>query len=125
MASVVIINPKFETSFWGLEHALDLLGVKANLPVGALPLLAALTPSEHRVELIDENVEPLDFERCAQADIVGVTGMSVQRFRMLEIVRELKERGCFVVVGGPWVTVQEDYFAPAADVIFVGEAETT
>src|SRR5207237_5082720 len=69
--------------------------------------------------------EPIDFDRCARADIVGVTGMSVQRFRMRQIVETLKQRGCFVVVGGPWVTVQEDYFDPLADVVFVGEAETT
>src|SRR5688572_3105113 len=125
MARIVIINPKFEASFWGLEYALELLGVKANVPVAALPLLAALTPAAHTVKLIDENVEPIDYDRCASADIVGITGMSVQRYRMREIVAELKERGCFVVVGGPWVTVQEDYFDPHADVIFVGEAETT
>jgi len=29
------------------------------------------------------------------------------------------------VVGGPWVSVQEDYFGELADVIFVGEAEET
>jgi hypothetical protein len=125
MVDIVLINPKFEASFWGLEYALDLLGVKANLPVAALPLLAALTPAEHRIELVDENVRPIDYDRCARADIVGVTGMSVQRFRMSEIIAELKRRGCFVVVGGPWVTVQEDYFDPEADVIFVGEADTT
>jgi radical SAM superfamily enzyme YgiQ (UPF0313 family) len=37
----------------------------------------------------------------------------------------LKERGCFVVVGGAWVTVQEDYFEGLADVVFIGEAEQT
>src|SRR5918993_1106048 len=125
MADIVLINPKFEASFWGLEYALGLLKVKAALPVAALPLLAALTPAEHRIELVDENVRPIDYDRCARSDIVGVTGMSVQRFRMREIIAELKRRGCFVVVGGPWVTVQEDYFAPEADVIFVGEADTT
>jgi radical SAM superfamily enzyme YgiQ (UPF0313 family) len=125
MAHVILINPKFDPSFWGLEHALDLLDVKASLPVAALPLLAALTPAEHQVELIDENVEPIDFDRCAKADIVGLTGMSVQRVRMREIIADLKQRGCFVVVGGPWASVQEDYFAPHLDVIFVGEAERT
>jgi len=125
MAHIVFINPRFDPSFWGLEHALDLLNVKANMPVAALPLLAALTPGEHRVELVDENVEPIDYDRCAQADIVGLTGMSVQRFRMREILEELKRRGCFVVIGGPWVTVEEEYFDPGADVIFVGEADTT
>ena len=37
----------------------------------------------------------------------------MQRFRMKEILAELKRRGVFAVVGGPWVTVQEDYFERA------------
>ena len=75
--------------------------------------------------ILDENVEPIDYDRLAQADIVGLTGMTVQRARMLEILRELKNRDVFTVVGGPWVSVQEDYFEGLADAIFVGEAETT
>ena len=125
MASIAIVNPKFEVSYWGLEHAQPMFGKRANMPVASLPLLAALTPEEHDVTLVDENVEPLDFDALGQFDIVGVTGMSVQRFRMDEIVRELKARDTFVVIGGPWVTVEEDYFDGYADVIFVGEAETT
>jgi radical SAM superfamily enzyme YgiQ (UPF0313 family) len=125
MADIVLINPRFEVSYWGLEHALPLFGKRANLPVACLPLLAALTPVGHNVTLLDENVESIDFERVARADLVGVTGMSVQRFRMREILTELKQRGVFTVVGGPWITVQEDYFGPLADVIFVGEAEET
>src|SRR6266704_6841149 len=98
MAEIAIINPRFEVSYWGMEHALPLLGKRANLPVAALPLLAALTPTEHNVTLLDENVEPIDYERRARADIVGVTGMSVQRFRMREILTELKRRGVFTAV---------------------------
>src|SRR3954471_18497688 len=105
MADIILINPRFEVSYWGLEHALPLLGKRANLPVACLPLLAALTPPGHRITLADENVEPLDFERLGQADIVGLTGMNVQRQRMLEILRELRRRDVFVVVGGPWVSV--------------------
>ena len=105
MANIVLINPRFEASYWGHEHALHLFGKKAMMPVAVLPLLAALTPPEHTVTLIDENVEEIDFDRCAKADIVGVTGMIVQRFRMTEIITELKKRGCFVVLGGPWISV--------------------
>ena len=93
--------------------------------MACLPLLAAITPAEHTVTLMDENGEPIDLDRCERADIVGLTGLSVQRFRMNEILTELNRRGCFVVVGGPWVTVEEDYFGDLADVIFVGEAEET
>src|SRR5262249_16347442 len=125
MANIVLINPQFEVSYWGMEHALPFMGKRANLPVACLPLLAALTPPEHTVALIDENVEAIDYRRLARADIVGLTGMSVQRLRMREILTELKKRGVFTVVGGPWVSVQEDYFGDLADVIFVGEAEET
>jgi radical SAM superfamily enzyme YgiQ (UPF0313 family) len=125
MADIVLINPRFEVSYWGMEYALTFLGKRANLPVACLPLLAALTPSEHTVTLMDENVEPIDWERCERADLVGITGMSVQRFRMKQILTELKRRGCFCIAGGPWVTVQEDYFGDLVDVIFVGEAEET
>src|SRR5262245_26189185 len=109
VASIIIINPRFEVCYWGMEHARPLLCKRANLLVAALPLLAALTPKEHEVTLIDENVQAIDFDRAAEADIVCITGMSVQRFRMREILTELKERGAFTVVGGPWVSVQEDY----------------
>ena len=125
MARIVIINPRFGPTYWGMENALPFMGKLANLPVACLPLLAALTPPEHSVTLMDEMVEPIDWELCDRADIVGVTGLSVQRFRMTEIITELKRRGCFVVVGGAWVTVEEDYFEGLADVVFVGEAEQT
>ncbi len=125
MAEIVLVNPRFEASYWGMECALPFFGKRANLPTACLPLLAALTPPEHRLTVFDENVQRLDFDRIARADIVGLTGMVVQRFRMREILQELKARGAFTVVGGPWVTVREDYFGDLADVIFVGEAEET
>jgi radical SAM superfamily enzyme YgiQ (UPF0313 family) len=125
MADIVLIAPRFEVSMYGLEYALPFLRAKAVSPPASLPLLAALTPQPHRVTLMDENVEPIDFARCARADIVGVTGLLVQRVRMKEIVGELKRLGAFVVLGGPLVTSGEDYFGGLADVVFVGEAEET
>jgi radical SAM superfamily enzyme YgiQ (UPF0313 family) len=125
MADIVLINPRFEISFWGFEHALPFFRKRACMPVEALPLLAALTPSGHQITIIDENVEAIDFDRCESADIVGVTGMIVQRSRMREILTELKRRGIYTVAGGPWVSVCEDYFAGLVDAVFVGEAEET
>jgi hypothetical protein len=69
-------------SYWGMNYALRFLGAKSVLPVINLPLLAALTPPDHSVTQIDENVEEIDLDRCWRADIVGVTGMNVQRARM-------------------------------------------
>ena len=125
LADIVLINPRFRPSYWGMNYALPMFRGEALLPLINLPLIAALTPPTHRIAIIDENVEPIDFERCARADIVGLTGMNVQRVRMREILAELKARGIFVVVGGPWVTVYPEDFTDLCDVVFIGEAEET
>ena len=93
MAEIVLINPRFEVSYWGLEHALPLLGKRANMPVASLPLLAALTPPGHSVTLLDENIEAIDLDRCARADIVGLTGMVVQRERMRQLLDRAQAAG--------------------------------
>jgi radical SAM superfamily enzyme YgiQ (UPF0313 family) len=125
MADIVLISPRFRPSYWGLDYAMPMLDGKAILPVMALPLLAALTPPEHSVTVIDENVEEIDWERVQRADIVGVTGMIVQRQRIREILTELKRRNLFTVLGGAWITVRPEEFAGLHDVIFIGEAEET
>jgi radical SAM superfamily enzyme YgiQ (UPF0313 family) len=125
LIDIVLINPRFRPSYWGMNYALPIFRGEALLPLINLPLLAALTPPGHNITIVDENVEKIDFERCARADIVGLTGMNVQRVRMREILIELKARGAFVVVGGPWVTVYPQDFEGLCDVVFVGEAEET
>jgi radical SAM superfamily enzyme YgiQ (UPF0313 family) len=125
MADIVIINPRFDISFWGLEHCIQLFGKRANLPVACLALLAALVPDHHHVTLIDENVEDLDFNRIGRADLICLTGMSIQGRRLVEILEEAKARGCMTVVGGPMATVEPEVFEGLADVIFIGEADET
>jgi hypothetical protein len=49
LSQIVLLNPRFEVTFLGLEHALPLLHKKATMPVPSLPLLAALTPADHNV----------------------------------------------------------------------------
>lgn len=73
----------------------------------------------------DENVEPINFTALARFDVVGVTGMNVQKRRMREILVRLRELGVFVVVGGAYPSVDERYFDGLCDALFVGEAETT
>lgn len=124
--SICLINPKFKPSYWGFEYALPLYpGDKRSTMVsGALPTVAGLA-AEHDVRVLDENVEAIDWESLRTCDIVGVTGMIVQRERLREILTRLRQMGIFTVVGGPLVSVQEEFFEGLCDVMFVGEAETT
>ena len=65
MADIILINPRFEVSYWGLEHGLPLLGKRGNMPVACLPLLAALTPVG-RFGTPDEVASVVDF-LCSDA----------------------------------------------------------
>ena len=46
----------------------------------------------HEMTLIDENVEDIDFDRLGRADLVCLTGMSIQGRRLIEILEEVKAR---------------------------------
>jgi len=91
---------------------------------GSLPTVAGLC-GDHNVVLLDENVEDIDWDSLGVYDIVGVTGMNVQKKRIREILLRLRELGRFTVVGGPFVSVQEEFFDGLCNAVFIGEAETT
>jgi hypothetical protein len=86
----------------------------ASFP-GALPLLAALVPDAHSVTIIDENVEQLDLAALGKFDVVGLTGMILQKQRMRDILSALHGSGPIVCVGGPYVSVDEDVFDGICD----------
>jgi hypothetical protein len=73
---------------------------RAMLRFSVLPLtmVAAWTPPEHEVRLVDENVEPLDLE--AAVELVGISFMTAVAPRAYEIARHFQSRGIPVVGGG-------------------------
>ena len=123
---ICLINPRFEPSYWGFDYALPLYPgrVKCTMVTGALPHLASLTP-DHEVYILDENVEAIDFAFLQTFDVVGVTGMNVQKYRMREILLELRARKIFIAVGGAYASVDEKFFDGLCDVLFSGEADET
>lgn len=124
--SICLINPRFEPSYWGFDFALPLYpgNKRSTMVSGSLTAVAGLC-GDHDVTIIDENVEDIDWESLRKFDIVGITGMNVQKVRTRQILVKLRELRVFTVVGGPFVSVQEEFFDGLCDVIFVGEAETT
>ena len=119
-----LINPASGSNVAGLTECIGLLGYRylcANL---SLPTLAALVDeSAYEVTICDENVEAIDFD--LPCDIVGLTIYHYQRERTIELAREFRRRGRFVVVGGPYATENLEGGHPAFDVVFCGEAERT
>jgi radical SAM superfamily enzyme YgiQ (UPF0313 family) len=124
--TICLINPRFEPSYWGFDYALPLYpGDKRSTMIsGSLVTVAALC-GEHNVHIVDENIEEIDWDSMKDFDIVGVTGMNVQGKRTVEILTRLQEMKVFTIVGGPLISVDEEFFDGLCDVKFVGEAETT
>ena len=120
---LLLINPRFPESFWSFRWAVDhILPAKraVNPPLG-LATLAALTPPHWKVEIVDENVEPVP--HAPRADIVGVCGMGVQHPRQAELLAYYRKRGYFVVAGGSFASLCPERYAPLADAVVAGEAE--
>jgi radical SAM superfamily enzyme YgiQ (UPF0313 family) len=90
---------------------------------GALPTLAALTPPGFDIQLVDENVEEVDFD--SPVDIVGLSVISVAAERAYRIADKFRARGVYVVLGGVHPTFAADEAAQHADTVIVGEAEAT
>ncbi len=88
-----------------------------------LTIVAALTPPEFEVRIVDENVEPLDFD--ADVDLVGVTFMTALAPRAYEIARGFRSRGKIVVGGGYHPTLCPEEAIQHFDAIVVGDAEET
>ena len=123
MAKIYLINPRCPDTFWGLRYAQELAGFSYSLPNLALPTLAALTPTPHQVVCCDENVTPIDFD--TDADVVGITGYTLQAQRMFDLAAAFRERGKLVVIGGPFASLVPEECRAHADVLFIGEAERT
>jgi radical SAM superfamily enzyme YgiQ (UPF0313 family) len=118
------VNPRFPKSLWGFQGMYDLIGVRSGQAPLGLMTVAALTPREIDVELIDENCYPIDLD--TDADVVAIGCWNVQYRRARELATEFRKRGKLVVVGGPYASLCPERFEDGHfDVVFNGEVEIT
>lgn len=86
-----------------------------------LLIVAALTPPDIKVEVVDENFEDIPFEK--DYDLVGITANTAQATRAYEIADEFRRRGSSVALGGIHATLLPDEARQHADTVLVGECE--
>jgi len=87
----------------------------------SLPQLASLTPDEHKVEIIDENFEKLNFNK--KVDLVGITCLTMYAKRAYQIADKFRSKGVTVVLGGYHPSALPDEAKKHADSVVIGEAE--
>jgi radical SAM superfamily enzyme YgiQ (UPF0313 family) len=93
------------------------------LPSLSLLTIAACTPEEHELRLIDERIEPIDFD--APFDLVGISIMTEQARRGYEIAEEFRKRGVFTAIGGIHASILADEAKKHCDSVVVGEGESS
>ena len=92
-----------------------------RMPYLGLLKVAALTPPEWEVEIIDEKVDGMDFNQ--HADLVGITAMTPAANRAYEIADAFREMGKKVVMGGMHISKLPDEALQHCDAVVIGEAE--
>lgn len=90
-------------------------------PKLSLPVIAAYTPQNWDVVLVDEAVQDVDFDQ--PCDLVGLSVMTCYAPRAYEIATEFRRRGKTVVMGGVHPTYCPDEALRYVDAIVCGEAE--
>jgi radical SAM superfamily enzyme YgiQ (UPF0313 family) len=129
--SILLISPKgdifsrsgdFEDFARGSREMQTVFHFFSGLGLG-LTTIAALTPAEHTVRIIDENQEAIDFD--TPCDIVGITGMTQQAHHAYKIAEAFTERNRYVVMGGIHATCASEEVRSHVDTVFLGEAENT
>ncbi len=86
-----------------------------------LTTLAALTPEDIDVRILDARVEPVDYN--APVDLVGITGLTSEIPDAYRIADGFREKRVKVVMGGVHVSALPEEALGHADAVVVGEAE--
>ncbi|MDN5361163.1 MAG: hypothetical protein PWP70_210 [Moorella sp. (in: firmicutes)] len=112
---IALIAPAWHDPLWETEKE------KSIFPPLNLITLAALTPPQHEVTILDESLTDLDFNE--KYDLVGISAMTALAPRAYEIADGFREKGTRVVLGGMHPSALPEEAAGHADAVVVGEAE--
>jgi radical SAM superfamily enzyme YgiQ (UPF0313 family) len=89
----------------------------------SLMVLAALTPPEWEISIVDENLGAPDYPAMPRPDLVGITAFTSQANRAYEVATHFRRLGVPVVMGGIHATMCQDEVMERVDSVVSGEAE--
>lgn len=112
---IILIQPKMKKRPMDTE-----LKTRMAPPLGLLTLIS-LTPKEHEVIMVNENVEKIHFQK--DVDLVGITITLDVLPRAIEIARGFQKLGIPVVAGGIHITCNPEECIEHFDAICIGAAE--
>ncbi|MGB3340475.1 MAG: DUF4070 domain-containing protein [bacterium] len=121
---VLLVFPKYPDTFWSFKHALRFIFKKATNPPLGLLTVASMIPHEWEKKLVDMNVKKLRDKDIVRADIVFISGTSIQKKSVDDVISRCKTMKTKVVAGGPLFTSCYDEYEHV-DHLVLNEAEIT
>jgi radical SAM superfamily enzyme YgiQ (UPF0313 family) len=119
--TILCVFPAYSPSFGTFENAYALRGAtRAFMPPQGLLAIAAYLPKSWDVRFVDENIARASDKEIGWADAVLVSGMHVQRPKILDINARAHALNKITVLGGPSVSAEPGPYA-AFDYRHVGE----
>jgi radical SAM superfamily enzyme YgiQ (UPF0313 family) len=94
-----------------------------SYPSLTLQQVAAITPPEHDVEIVDERYESINFDK--KYDLIGISCLTYNSIRGYEIAAMFRKQRIPVVFGGYHASLMPDEVKQYADSVVIGEAELT
>jgi radical SAM superfamily enzyme YgiQ (UPF0313 family) len=122
---LLLVYPEFPKTYWGMQYSLPLFGKKALMPPLGLLTIAAMTPPDYEVRLVDLNCTPLTDDDLAWADMVCFSAMLPQKRSLFDTASRCQQLGKLVVFGGPFPTACAEECRPYCDVQVLNEGEVT
>jgi radical SAM superfamily enzyme YgiQ (UPF0313 family) len=110
---IVFIQPRFENKKLDRNY-------RTVYPLG-LGYLAAYVPDHWDVEIIDEQVDKIDFD--IDVDLVGITTTTLTANRAYEIAKEFRKRNVKVILGGVHASMCPEEAQQYCDSICIGDGE--
>lgn len=117
MKKLLLVLPKSERGYWGKVSRKG----KAGFVRQSLPAVAALTPPDWDVEILDTRTTPVNFD--AKVDLVGITAFTAEIPSAYSIADGFRQKGVTVVMGGIHASALAEDALEHADSVVVGEAE--
>ena len=99
------------------------LFTRFTYPSLTLQQIAAITPKEHHVEIVDERFGRVNFNK--DYDLVGISCLTYNSIRGYEIANIFRKKGTKVVFGGYHASLLPEEAKQHADSVVIGEGEET
>jgi radical SAM superfamily enzyme YgiQ (UPF0313 family) len=122
---LLMVYPEFHPTYWGMQYSMDMIKRKSLMPPLGLLTIAAMTPKEYEIRVVDLNCRPLTDVEIEWADVVLFSSMLAQRTQLFRASRRCRNAGKLVVFGGPYPTACPEECRDECDVMVLNEGEIT